>query len=202
VGAENQEDDRYAEGRLRLAFDSAGYESVEFEMEPVAATHYYESTLDHDELILIGDFGGGTSDFSLVQVGPMVAISTTSLTDPNAVKSTVTTVSQGVHAFATPIRIVRSTLDTSCSSSSEVILIKRPKASEAVPNHQEAFMARAENLAELVCIPYLPHTASTSTAEKNRKASPYSDERPGWTGPSAAVGTTGGAAFFNCSSSA
>jgi hypothetical chaperone protein len=72
VGAENQEDDTYAEGRLRSAFDAAGYESVEFEMEPIAAAHYYESTLDHDELILIGDFGGGTSDFSLVHVGPTV----------------------------------------------------------------------------------------------------------------------------------
>jgi hypothetical chaperone protein len=70
VGAETQEDDTYAEGRLRSAFESAGYESVEFEMEPIAAAHYYESTLDHDELILIGDFGGGTSDFSLVHVGP------------------------------------------------------------------------------------------------------------------------------------
>jgi hypothetical chaperone protein len=72
LGAENQEDDSYAEGRLRSAFDSAGYESVMFEMEPVAAAHYYESMLDHDELILIGDFGGGTSDFSLVHVGPSV----------------------------------------------------------------------------------------------------------------------------------
>src|SRR5579863_6900371 len=70
VGAESQEDDAYAEGRLRSAFESAGFESVEFEMEPVAAAHYYESALDHDELILIGDFGGGTSDFSLVHVGP------------------------------------------------------------------------------------------------------------------------------------
>ncbi len=72
VGAENQEDESYAEGRLRSAFELAGYESVEFEMEPVAAAHYYESKLDHDELILIGDFGGGTSDFSLVHVGPTV----------------------------------------------------------------------------------------------------------------------------------
>jgi hypothetical chaperone protein len=70
VGAENLEDDIYAEGRLRSAFELAGYESAEFEMEPIAAAHYYESTLDHDELILIGDFGGGTSDFSLVHVGP------------------------------------------------------------------------------------------------------------------------------------
>src|SRR5579863_3483813 len=72
VGAEKPEDDSYAEERLRSAFAAAGYESVEFEMEPVAAAHYYESTLDHDELILIGDFGGGTSDFSLVHVGPGV----------------------------------------------------------------------------------------------------------------------------------
>jgi hypothetical chaperone protein len=70
VGAESQEDDAYAEGRLRSTFESAGFEFVEFEMEPVAAAHYYESALDHDELILIGDFGGGTSDFSLVHVGP------------------------------------------------------------------------------------------------------------------------------------
>ena len=59
-------DDQYAQERLEKAFHLAGFESVSFELEPVAAAHYYESTLDHDELILIGDFGGGTSDFSLV----------------------------------------------------------------------------------------------------------------------------------------
>ncbi|HEY2458363.1 MAG TPA: Hsp70 family protein [Candidatus Acidoferrum sp.] len=72
VGAENDEDDRYAETRLRKAFTLAGYDSVHFEFEPIAAAHYYESTLDHDELILIGDFGGGTSDFSLLKVGPTI----------------------------------------------------------------------------------------------------------------------------------
>jgi hypothetical chaperone protein len=72
VGAEKPEDDIHAEDRLRSAFHSAGYESVEFEMEPIAAAHYYGSSLEHDELILIGDFGGGTSDFSLVHVGPGV----------------------------------------------------------------------------------------------------------------------------------
>ena len=70
VGAEKADDNQFAEERLRAAFLLAGYESVEFELEPVAAAHYYESTLDHDELILIGDFGGGTSDFSLLRVGP------------------------------------------------------------------------------------------------------------------------------------
>jgi len=70
VGAANDGDDAFAEARLRQAFGFAGFESVEFEMEPVAAAHYYESTLNRDELIMIGDFGGGTSDFSLIRVGP------------------------------------------------------------------------------------------------------------------------------------
>ena len=56
--------------RLRSAFTQAGYPNVTFELEPIAAAYAYEATLDHDELILIGDFGGGTSDFSLLHVGP------------------------------------------------------------------------------------------------------------------------------------
>ncbi|MBB5331339.1 Hsp70 family protein [Tunturiibacter gelidoferens] len=69
VGADSVEDDDFAVQRLRQAFIHAGFESVEFEMEPIAAAYAYESTLDHNELILIGDFGGGTSDFSLLHVG-------------------------------------------------------------------------------------------------------------------------------------
>ena len=72
VGAETAEDDSYAEERLRSAFLLAGYESVVFQLEPVGAAFHYESTLDHDELILIGDFGGGTSDFSLLRAGPHI----------------------------------------------------------------------------------------------------------------------------------
>jgi hypothetical chaperone protein len=72
VGSETEDDDAYAVTRLRDAFLAAGFESVDFELEPVAAAYSYESSLDHDELILIGDFGGGTSDFSLLQVGPGV----------------------------------------------------------------------------------------------------------------------------------
>ncbi len=72
VGAHNEDDNTWAEGRLSESFKLAGFKSITFEMEPVAAAHYYESTLDHDELILIGDFGGGTSDFSILRVGPGV----------------------------------------------------------------------------------------------------------------------------------
>jgi hypothetical chaperone protein len=69
VGAETAEDDDLAVARLRTSFEAAGFDRVDFEMEPVAAACAYEASLDHDELILIGDFGGGTSDFSLLRVG-------------------------------------------------------------------------------------------------------------------------------------
>jgi hypothetical chaperone protein len=70
VGAETPEDEGFALKRLRAAFLRAGFEHVTFELEPLAAASAYQATLDHEETILIGDFGGGTSDFSLLTVGP------------------------------------------------------------------------------------------------------------------------------------
>lgn len=70
VSAESDEDDEYALSRLRESLNEAGFSRVSFEFEPVAAAYHYESTLKEDELIVIGDFGGGTSDFSLLRVGP------------------------------------------------------------------------------------------------------------------------------------
>jgi hypothetical chaperone protein len=70
VGAESEEDNEFALHRLRQAFLRAGFTHVTFAMEPVAAAYAYESTVTQDELVLIGDFGGGTTDFSLLRVGP------------------------------------------------------------------------------------------------------------------------------------
>ena len=60
----------FALGRLREAIAQCGFTDIVFEYEPVAAAYSYEQKLDRDELILIGDFGGGTSDFSVLRVGP------------------------------------------------------------------------------------------------------------------------------------
>ena len=68
--AQDGEDDEFALGRLRAAIAQCGFTDIVFEYEPVAAAYSYEQTLDRDELILIGDFGGGTSDFSILRVGP------------------------------------------------------------------------------------------------------------------------------------
>src|SRR5215470_9717656 len=68
--AETEEDNQFALDRLTRALTKAGIGPVIFEYEPVAAAFFYESMLDHDELVLIGDFGGGTSDFSILRVGP------------------------------------------------------------------------------------------------------------------------------------
>jgi hypothetical chaperone protein len=67
-GTQDVADDEFAINRLRAAFRNAGFEHVHFLPEPVAAAHKYQRQLEHDELVLIADFGGGTSDFSLVQL--------------------------------------------------------------------------------------------------------------------------------------
>ncbi len=64
--------DRFAADRLRAAMQLAGFDEIVYEYEPVAAAYAYEARLRRDERILIGDFGGGTSDFTIVAVGPDV----------------------------------------------------------------------------------------------------------------------------------
>ena len=48
----------------------AGFRDVAFVYEPIAAAHHYEQTVRSEELVLIADIGGGTSDFSIIRVGP------------------------------------------------------------------------------------------------------------------------------------
>ncbi len=69
VGAETEADEAYGLERLRAAFAQAGFEEVRFELEPLGAAYSYGAALDHRETVLIGDFGGGTSDFSLLTLG-------------------------------------------------------------------------------------------------------------------------------------
>lgn len=70
VAEDGKIEDDYALARLRQAFALAGIDEVEFEYEPIAAAYYYERGLDRDQTVLVADFGGGTSDFSLVRLGP------------------------------------------------------------------------------------------------------------------------------------
>lgn len=70
VAEDGKDADDYAVERLTQAFAAAGVPEVAFEFEPIAAAYYYERQLDHDETVLVADFGGGTSDFCLVRLGP------------------------------------------------------------------------------------------------------------------------------------
>lgn len=67
-GTKDETDDEFALCRLRAAFANAGFEHVHFLPEPVAAAYTYQQRTDHHELVLIADFGGGTSDFLLVRL--------------------------------------------------------------------------------------------------------------------------------------
>ncbi|MFA6960960.1 MAG: Hsp70 family protein [Opitutaceae bacterium] len=63
-------EDQLAEDRLRRAAQLAGFTEIHFQYEPIAAAFAYESRITKPERVLVGDFGGGTSDFTVVQLDP------------------------------------------------------------------------------------------------------------------------------------
>ena len=69
-GAESDADDARAVARMRDALAKAGFDEVVFEYEPVGAAARYAARLGRDELLVVADFGGGTTDFSVIRVGP------------------------------------------------------------------------------------------------------------------------------------
>src|SRR5262249_49236485 len=71
--ADDVDDAARAAKRMRAALAAAGLPDAGFELQPVAAAPRYAAGLDHEELILVADCGGGTSDFSLLRVGPKLA---------------------------------------------------------------------------------------------------------------------------------
>jgi hypothetical chaperone protein len=62
--------DRLAEDTLAEIARAAGFRDIAFQYEPIAAAFDYESQISGEELVLIADIGGGTSDFSLVRLSP------------------------------------------------------------------------------------------------------------------------------------
>jgi hypothetical chaperone protein len=97
-GAESEEDDARAIERMRTALQRAGFDEIVFAYEPVGAAARYAARLDHDELIVVADFGGGTTDFSVVRVGPHV--------DPADAKAVLASSGIGVSGDAFDARVI------------------------------------------------------------------------------------------------
>ncbi len=70
VFSEDKKTDLLAESRLRRAAETAGFKNIVFQLEPIAAGLTFERGMARREekLVLIGDFGGGTSDFSIIRL--------------------------------------------------------------------------------------------------------------------------------------
>ncbi|MBW9333637.1 Hsp70 family protein [Herbaspirillum sp. RU 5E] len=62
--------DQLAQDTLEEIARDVGFKDIAFQFEPIAAAFDYESRIDKEELVLIVDIGGGTSDFSLVRLSP------------------------------------------------------------------------------------------------------------------------------------
>ncbi len=62
--------DQQAEAALRQAALDAGFQNISFQFEPIAAALDYEQRVTQESLVLVVDIGGGTSDFTVVRLGP------------------------------------------------------------------------------------------------------------------------------------
>ncbi|WP_042879888.1 Hsp70 family protein [Cupriavidus necator] len=62
--------DQLAEDTLAGIARDAGFREIAFQYEPIAAAFDYEAGISREELVLVVDIGGGTSDFSLVRLSP------------------------------------------------------------------------------------------------------------------------------------
>lgn len=65
--------DRVAEQTLAEIARAVGFKDISFQFEPIAAAFHYETTLHREEVVLVADIGGGTSDFSIVRLSPQRA---------------------------------------------------------------------------------------------------------------------------------
>lgn len=66
-------DDAFGEQRLRAAFAAAGHPDVRVALEPAGAGRRFARDLDRPTTVLVADFGGGTSDFSVLRFDPRAA---------------------------------------------------------------------------------------------------------------------------------
>jgi len=60
-------DPALAIARYQTAFARLGFDDIRYAYEPIAAAFFFARTLKENATVLVGDFGGGTSDFSIVK---------------------------------------------------------------------------------------------------------------------------------------
>jgi len=70
IFSEDPQQEALAVKRLLKAAKDAGFINVKLQLEPIAAAFYYESLLDSPKNVLVADFGGGTSDFTVMKLSP------------------------------------------------------------------------------------------------------------------------------------
>jgi hypothetical chaperone protein len=80
-GIDGAKGDDRAEAILRAAAASVGFKEIQFAYEPVAAAIEYERTLTREQKVLVVDIGGGTSDISVVRLGPQLRQNTCRVAD-------------------------------------------------------------------------------------------------------------------------
>jgi len=71
IFSEDKDRDKIAQERLTRAAQIAGFKNIFFQLEPIAAALAYENSLSagQEQIVLVGDFGAGSSDFTIYKAG-------------------------------------------------------------------------------------------------------------------------------------
>jgi hypothetical chaperone protein len=69
---DDTEKDELAQTRLLKAAELAGFTDIRFQYEPIAAAYAYERNITHKEKVLVADLGGGTTDFTFINLDPAI----------------------------------------------------------------------------------------------------------------------------------
>ena len=117
--------DAQAQRVLEAAARAVGLAEISFQYEPIAAAFDYEQTVQREQIVLVCDIGGGTSDFSVVRVGPRAdaasnARTTSSPTtactspEPTSTAASSSTASSASSATAASVRRCRARRRARC----------------------------------------------------------------------------------------
>jgi hypothetical chaperone protein len=125
---DDAERDAKAQAALAAAARSVGFAEVHFQYEPIAAALDYEQQTTHEQIVLVADIGGGTSDFSLVRVGPERRTRTERRDDILA--------NHGVHAAGTDFdrHVELACILPSCGHKSRGPVTRREQTPREVPS--------------------------------------------------------------------
>ena len=113
----NPEIDQLAQSTLEGVLKQVGFKQIKFQFEPIAASAFYRQQIQTEQLVLIVDLGGGTSDFSLVRMHPNLKASSADIIATDGIHIGGNDFDKALHYAAVSPHLGRGSLMTALNGS-------------------------------------------------------------------------------------